>query len=61
MSRMGIEFEDEILELLLLNSLSGSSQIQSLMGSVLNEEKRRKAQGSLSWFEVLVTKNRGRS
>jgi len=30
-------------------------------GSVLNEEMRRKAQGSSSQSEVLVTENRGRS
>ncbi|RDX93850.1 hypothetical protein CR513_23834, partial [Mucuna pruriens] len=77
MSRMGIKFEDEILGLLLLNSLpeswetfkisitnsapNGVVSLQMVKGSVLNEEMRRKAQGSSSQSEVLVTKNRGRS
>ncbi|RDX95656.1 hypothetical protein CR513_21792, partial [Mucuna pruriens] len=77
MSRMGIKFEDEILGLLLLNSLpeswetfkvsitnsapNGVVSLQMVKGSVLNEEMRRKAQGSSSQSEVLVTENRGRS
>ncbi|RDX93346.1 hypothetical protein CR513_24405, partial [Mucuna pruriens] len=77
MSRMGIKFEDEILRLLLLNSLpeswdtfkisitnsvpNGVVSLQMVKGSVLNEEMRRKAQGSSSQPEVLVTENRGRS
>ncbi|RDX95980.1 hypothetical protein CR513_21418, partial [Mucuna pruriens] len=77
MSRMGIKFEDEILGLLLLNSLpeswetfkvfitnsspNGVISLQMVKDSVLNEEMRRKAQGSSSQSELLVTKNRGRS
>ncbi|RDX81121.1 hypothetical protein CR513_38240, partial [Mucuna pruriens] len=77
MSRMGIKFEDEILGLLLLNSLleswetfkisiansipNGIVSLQMVKGSILNEEMRRKAQGSSSQSEVLVTTNRGRS
>ncbi|RDX90166.1 hypothetical protein CR513_28002, partial [Mucuna pruriens] len=64
MSGMGIKFEDEILGLLLLNSLpeswenfkvsitnstpDGVVSLQMVKGSVLNEEMRRKAQGSSS-------------
>ncbi|RDX81115.1 hypothetical protein CR513_38247, partial [Mucuna pruriens] len=74
---MGIKFENEILGLLLLNSLpeswetfkvsitnstpNGIVSLQMVKGSVLNEEMRRKAQGSSSQSEVLVTENRGRS
>ncbi|RDX80965.1 hypothetical protein CR513_38416, partial [Mucuna pruriens] len=70
-------FEDEILGLLLLNSLPESWEtfkvsitnstpndvvsLQMVKGSVLNEEMRRKTQGSSSQSEVLVTENRGRS
>ncbi|RDX89868.1 hypothetical protein CR513_28338, partial [Mucuna pruriens] len=77
MSGMGIKFEDEILGLLLLNSLpeswetfkvsitnsapNGVVPLQMVKGSVLNEEMRKKAQGSSSQSEVLVTENRGRS
>ncbi|RDX61441.1 hypothetical protein CR513_60332, partial [Mucuna pruriens] len=77
MSGMGIKFEDEILGLLLLNSLpeswetfkvsitnstpNGVVSLQMVKGSVLNEEMRRKAQGSSSQSKVLVTENRGRS
>ncbi|RDX61371.1 hypothetical protein CR513_60407, partial [Mucuna pruriens] len=76
-ARMGIKFKDEILGLLLLNSLpeswetfkvsitnstpNGVVSLQMVKGSVLNEEMRRKAQGSSSQSEVLVTENRGRS
>ncbi|RDX71053.1 hypothetical protein CR513_49640, partial [Mucuna pruriens] len=49
MSRIGIKFEDEILELLLLNSLLDSRE--TFKGNVLNEEMRRKAQGSSSQSE----------
>ncbi|RDX72306.1 F-box protein CPR30, partial [Mucuna pruriens] len=61
MSGMGIKFEDEILGLLLLNSLpdswetfkvsitnstpNGVVSLQMVKGSVLNKEMRRKAQG----------------
>ncbi|RDX95283.1 hypothetical protein CR513_22221, partial [Mucuna pruriens] len=50
MSGMCIKFEDEILGLLLLNSLlpNGVISLQMIKGSVLNEEMRRKAQGSSS-------------
>ncbi|RDX70055.1 Flavonoid 3',5'-hydroxylase 1, partial [Mucuna pruriens] len=77
MSRMDIKFEDEILGLLLLNSLSESSEtfkvsitnsapngvviLQMIKGSILKEEIRRKTQGSSSRSEVLVTENKGRS
>ncbi|RDX84565.1 hypothetical protein CR513_34368, partial [Mucuna pruriens] len=77
MSGMGIKFEDEILGLLLLNSLpeswetfkisitnstpNGVFSLQMVKGSVLNEEMTRKAQDSSSQSEVLVTENRGRS
>ncbi|RDY03182.1 hypothetical protein CR513_13256, partial [Mucuna pruriens] len=77
MSRTGIKFEDEILGLLLLNSLleswetfkasitnsipNGVASLQMVKFSILNEEMRRKAQGFSSQFEVLVTENRGRS
>ncbi|RDX93749.1 hypothetical protein CR513_23943, partial [Mucuna pruriens] len=77
MSRMGIKFEDEILGLLLLNSLpkswetfkvsitnsapNGVVSLQMIKGSILNEEIIRKVQGSSSQSEVLVTENRGRS
>ncbi|RDX75688.1 hypothetical protein CR513_44403, partial [Mucuna pruriens] len=46
MSRMGIKFKDEILGLLLLNSIPKSSE--TFKGSVLNEEMRRKAPSSSS-------------
>ncbi|RDX71413.1 hypothetical protein CR513_49249, partial [Mucuna pruriens] len=77
MSGMGIKFEDEILGLLLLNSLpeswetfkvsftnsapNGVVSLQMVKGSILNEEMRRKTQGSSSQSEVLVTENKGRS
>ncbi|RDX94524.1 hypothetical protein CR513_23081, partial [Mucuna pruriens] len=75
MSGMGIKFEDEILELSLLNSLpkfwetfkvfvtnsipNGVVSLQMAKGSILNKEMRRKAQGSSSWSEVLITENKG--
>ncbi|RDX88079.1 hypothetical protein CR513_30373, partial [Mucuna pruriens] len=77
MSGMNINFEYEILGLLLLNYLPESWEtfkvsitnsapndvlsLQMVEGSVLNEEMRRKAQGSSSQSKVLVTENRGRS
>ncbi|RDX94958.1 hypothetical protein CR513_22583, partial [Mucuna pruriens] len=77
MSRMGIKFEDEILGLLLLNSLpeswetfkvfitnlapNGVVSLQMVKGSVLNKEMRTKAQGSSSQSGVLVIENKGRS
>ncbi|RDX69178.1 hypothetical protein CR513_51740, partial [Mucuna pruriens] len=77
MSRIGIKFEDEILGLLLLNSLPESWEtfkisitnstpnsvvsLQMVKGSVLKEEMRRKTQDSSSQFEVLVSKNMGKS
>jgi len=77
MSGMGIKFDDEILGLLLLNFLpqswetfkvsvtnsapNGVVSLQMVKGSVLNEEMKRKAQGSSSQSEVLVNENRGRS
>ncbi|RDY04374.1 hypothetical protein CR513_11918, partial [Mucuna pruriens] len=72
---MNIMFEDEILGLLLLNSLpktwetfklsitnstpNGVVSFQMVNGSILNEEMRRKAQGSSSQSEVVVIENRG--
>ncbi|RDX81971.1 hypothetical protein CR513_37294, partial [Mucuna pruriens] len=56
---MRIKFKDEILVLLLLNSLLESWEI--FKDSVLKKEMRKKAQGSSSRSEVLVTKNGGRS
>lgn len=77
LSGMGIKFDDEVLGLWLLNTLpdswetfrvsitnsasDGVVSLQSVKGSVLNEEMRRKAQGTSSHSEVLVTENRGRS
>ncbi|RDX86057.1 hypothetical protein CR513_32662, partial [Mucuna pruriens] len=74
MSRMGIKFEDEFFGLLLLNFLleswetfkvsitnsapNGVVSLQMVKGSILNEEMRRKAQGSSYQSKVLVTKNR---
>ncbi|RDY02493.1 hypothetical protein CR513_14051, partial [Mucuna pruriens] len=67
MSRMGLKFEDEILRLLLLNSLpefwetfkvfiknstpNGVVSLQTAKDSVFNEETRRKTQGSSSRYE----------
>ncbi|RDX99128.1 hypothetical protein CR513_17864, partial [Mucuna pruriens] len=75
MSGMDIKFEDEILGLLLLNSLpesweafkvfitnstpNGVVSLQMVKGSILNEEMRRKAQGFSSQSKALVTENRG--
>ncbi|RDX86502.1 hypothetical protein CR513_32158, partial [Mucuna pruriens] len=72
MSRMDINFEYEIMGLLLLNSLpkpwktfkvfitnstlNGVVSLQMVKGSVLNEEMRRKAQGSSSQSK----KNKGK-
>ncbi|RDX72833.1 hypothetical protein CR513_47628, partial [Mucuna pruriens] len=73
MSGMGIKFEDEILGLLLLNSLpkswetfkvsitnsipNGVVSLQMVNGSVLNKEMRRKAQGSSSQSKENKGKN----
>ncbi|KAK8561068.1 hypothetical protein V6N12_048144 [Hibiscus sabdariffa] len=72
---MGVKFDDEILGLWLLATLSDSWETfrVSLINSaplgiitldlaksgVLNEEVRRRSQGSTSQSEVLVTENRG--
>ncbi|CAJ2658024.1 unnamed protein product [Trifolium pratense] len=77
MSGMGIKFEDELLGLFLLLSLpeswetfrvsitssapKGVVSLETAKGGILNEEMRRKAQGTSSQSEVLVTENRGRS
>ncbi|CAH9109494.1 unnamed protein product [Cuscuta epithymum] len=74
---MGIKFEDEIQDLWLLGTLSDSWEtfrtslsnsapdgiitMELAKGSVLNEEMRRKSQGSSSHSNVLVTESRGRS
>src|SRR6266487_4225588 len=77
MSGMGIKFEDELLGLFLLLSLPESGEtfrvsitssapkgvvsLETAKGGILNEEMRRKTQGTSSQSEVLVTENRGRS
>ncbi|KAL4559836.1 hypothetical protein LXL04_031982 [Taraxacum kok-saghyz] len=74
---MGIKFEDEIQGLWLLGSLpdswetfrtslsnsaaNGIITMELAKGSILNEEMRRKSQGSSSQSDVLVTDGRGRS
>ncbi|CAH1425256.1 unnamed protein product [Lactuca virosa] len=74
---MGIKFEDELQGLWLLGTLSDSWEIfrtslsnsapdgiitmELAKGGVLNEEMRRKSQGSSSHSDVLVTESRGRS
>ncbi|CAH9096206.1 unnamed protein product [Cuscuta epithymum] len=77
LARMGIKFEDEIQGLWLLGTLPDSREtfrtslsnsapdgiitMELAKGSVLNEEMRRKSQGSSSHSDVLVTESRGRS
>ncbi|CAH1430673.1 unnamed protein product [Lactuca virosa] len=74
---MGIKFEDELQGLWLLGTLPDSWEIfrtslsnsapdgiitmELAKGGVLNEEIRRKSQGSSSHSDVLVTESRGRS
>ncbi|GJX70823.1 putative RNA-directed DNA polymerase [Tanacetum coccineum] len=74
---MGIKFEDEIQGLWLLGTLpdtwetfrtslsnsapDGVITMELAKGSILNEETRRKSQGSSSQSDVLVTERRGRS
>ncbi|KAD6119895.1 hypothetical protein E3N88_11166 [Mikania micrantha] len=74
---MGIKFEDEIQGLWLLGTLpdswetfrtslsnstaNGIITMELAKGSILNEEMRRKSQGSSSHSDVLVTESRGRS
>ncbi|CAH9138620.1 unnamed protein product [Cuscuta epithymum] len=74
---MGIKFEDEIQGLWLLGTLTyswetfrtslsnsapdGIITMELAKGSVLNEEMRRKSQGSSSHSDVLITESRGRS
>nr|KYP73286.1 Retrovirus-related Pol polyprotein from transposon TNT 1-94 [Cajanus cajan] len=74
---MGIKFDDEVLGLWLLNTLpeswetfrvsitnsapNGVISLQAAKSGALNEEMRRKAQGSSSQSEVFVTENRERS
>ncbi|XP_048234354.1 uncharacterized protein LOC125370936 [Ricinus communis] len=74
---MGIKFEDEIQGLWLLGTLPDSWEtfrtslsnsaadgiitMELAKGSVLNEEMRRKSQGSSSHSDVLVTESRERS
>ena len=76
LSAMGIKFDEEIQGLLLLGSLPDSWEIirislsnfaldgvismDSTKSSVLNEEMRRKSQGSSS-SDVLITGPRGRN
>jgi hypothetical protein len=75
-SGTGIKFEDELLGLFLLISLPQSWEtfqisvtssapkcvvsLETAKGGILNEEMR-KAQGTSSQSEVLVTENKGRS
>ena len=77
LSQMGIKFDDEVLGLWLLNTLpdswetfrvsitnsspDGVVSLENVKSSVLNEEMRRKAHGTSSHSEVLVTEIRGRS
>jgi len=77
LSEIGIKFDDEVLGLRILNiipnswetfrvlitnsSPDGVVSLENVKSSVLNEEMRRKTHGISSHFEVLVTKNRGRS
>ncbi|GKD25538.1 putative RNA-directed DNA polymerase [Tanacetum coccineum] len=74
---MGIKFEDEIQGLWLLgtlpdtwetfrtslsnSALDGVITMELAKGSILNEEMRRKSQGSSSHSDVLVTERQGRS
>ncbi|KAF8380019.1 hypothetical protein HHK36_027488 [Tetracentron sinense] len=74
---MGIKFDDEVQGLCLLgtlpdswetfrmslsnSALDGVINMDLAKSSVLNEEMRRKSQGSSSQSEVLVTEKRGRS
>ncbi|WVZ20167.1 hypothetical protein V8G54_007489 [Vigna mungo] len=74
---VGIKFDDDLLGLFLLNSLpdswetfrvsmisatpNGDISLQMAKSGALNEEMRRKTQGTLSHSEVLITENRGRS
>lgn len=75
MSEMSIKFDDKLLGLFLLLSLSeswetfrvfitsyaprGVISLEMTKGGILNEEMRRKAHGSSSQSKVLVTENRG--
>lgn len=74
---MGIKFEDEIQGLWILGTLpdswetfrtslsnsapDGVISMELAKGSILNEEMRRKSQGSSSQSDVLVIERRGRS
>ncbi|GJV38920.1 putative RNA-directed DNA polymerase [Tanacetum coccineum] len=74
---MGIKFEDEIQGLWLLGTLpdtwetfrtslsnsapDGVITMELAKGSILNDETRRKSQGSSSQLDVLVTEKQGRS
>ena len=77
LSRMVINFDDEVLVLLLLNTLpesweifwvsitnfalNGIVSLQMAKSTSLNEEMRRKTHGSSSQSDMLVTEIRGRS
>ncbi|VFQ72576.1 unnamed protein product [Cuscuta campestris] len=77
LSGVGIKLEDELAALWLLNTLPESWEIfrvsiinsapdgivsmQTVKPAMLNEEMRRKMQGSSSQSEVLVTEHRGRN
>ncbi|KAK9018377.1 hypothetical protein V6N11_001353 [Hibiscus sabdariffa] len=74
---MGVKVNDEILGLWLLATLldywetfrvslinfapQGIITLDLAKSGVLNEEVRRRSQGSTSQFEVLVTENKGRN
>lgn len=76
LSKMGIKFDDEVLGLWLLNTLPNSWKkfrvsitnstsygvvsLQSVKGSVPNEEMRRKTQCTPSYSGVLIIENMGR-
>nr|XP_016440820.1 PREDICTED: ent-kaurene oxidase, chloroplastic-like [Nicotiana tabacum] len=76
LSGMGVNFDDEIQGLWLLNTLSdswealrvsltnsapgGKVTMEYAKSGVLNEEVRRKSQGSSSQADILVTEDRGR-
>lgn len=77
LAAMGMKFDDEVLGLWLLSTLpdswetfrfslanstpNGVISFEVAKRGVLNEEIRRKTQGSSPQYEFLVTENRGRS
>ena len=77
LSSMGINFEEEVLSLWLLNTLpeswetfrvtlasaapKGGMTMELVKSGILNEEMRRRTQGATSNMEAFVAENRGRS